>query len=167
MHLSACKISCLTVAASLALWMQAGFAAREEHIFEVSVTIPTPDFYILPVESRFLERTQIMKWNLARGYLEPLQASFDVRSRSGAITARLGHESMLSNGRDLISLRVKFNGHELALTDTVVVPDNEANTGYRVPLRIEAIKPETGFKPGAYFGSVQIMFDGPTPSAAQ
>ena len=56
MHLSACKISCLTVAASLALWMQAGFAAREEHIFEVSVTIPTPDFYILPVESQFLGR---------------------------------------------------------------------------------------------------------------
>ena len=167
MHLPACKIARMTVAASLALWIQASYAAREEHTFEVSVSIPTADFYVLPVDSQFLERTQVMKWDLTREYLEPLKASFDVLSNSGAITARLGFEPMLASGQDLISLRVKFNGHELALTDTVVVPDNEAKTGYRVPLRIEAIKPETGFKPGAYFGSVQIMFDGPTPSAAQ
>lgn len=167
MQFSGCKMSHLVFAASLALWMQAGFAAREEHRFEVSVTIPTLDFYVLPVDPRFVELEQQMNWNSVSDALEPLRTSFDVRSTSGAVTARLGHEPVLSNGRDLIALNVIFNNQPLMLTDTVVVPDNEARTGSRVPLRIEAIRPEDGFKSGDYYGSVQIMFDALAPTTAQ
>lgn len=163
MHRPACKISYLAVAASLALWMQAGFAAREEHTFEVSVSIPTLDFYVLPVDPGFLEREQRMNWDLGREFLHPLRASFDVRSESGPITARLGHDSVLSSANNLIALNVIFNGHLLNLSDTVVVPAGEARSGSRVPLRIEAIKPQDGFKAGEYYGSVQIIFDALAP----
>lgn len=164
MHFPACNMSHLAVAASLALWMQTGYAAREEHTFEVSVSIPTHDFYVLPADPEFVEREQQMKWNLVSGNLEPLRTSFDVRSTSGAVTARLGHEPVLSNGRDLIALNVSFNNQPLMLTDTVVVPDIEARTGSRVPLRIEAIRPEAGFSAGEYFGSVQLVFDASLPT---
>lgn len=160
----ACKISHLAIAASLALWMQAGFAAREEQIFEVTVSIPTADFYVLPVDSRFLEHEQIMSWDSSRETLKPLRALFDVRNVSGGITARLGHEPQIFNGEDLIGLSVKFNNQLLTLTDTVVVPETEAKTGARVPLAIEIIKPQDGFRPGEYYGSMIIIFEAQTPS---
>lgn len=163
MHRPACKISYLAVAASLALWMQAGFAAREEHTFEVSVSIPTLDFYVLPVDPGFLEREQRMNWDLGREFLHPLRASFDVRNASGGIAARLGHEPALSNGRDEIELSVILNNHPLTPINTVIVPESEARNGSRVPLQIEAIKPQDGFKAGEYYGSVQIIFDALAP----
>ena len=163
MHFPGCNISHLAVAASLALWVQTGYAAREEHTFEVSVSIPTHDFYVLPVDPGFVEREQQMNWNLVNGTLEPLRTLFDVRSTSGAVSARLGHEPVLSNGRDLIALNVIFNNQPLLLTNTVVVPDTEANIGSRVPLLIEAITPDAGFSAGEYFGSVQFVFDASFP----
>ena len=163
MRVPACKIPHLAIAASLALWMQAGFAAREEQIFEVTVSIPTADFYVLPVDSRFLEHEQIMGWDLSRGTLQPLRALFDVRNVSGGITARLGHEPQISSANDLIDLSVTFNNHLLTLTDTVVVFESEAKPGVRVPLTIDAIKPRDGFRPGDYYGNVSIIFDAQMP----
>ncbi len=140
------------------------FAAREEHVFEVSVTIPTAEFYVLPIDPGFLEREQRMGWNRVNNALDPINALFDVHSSSGAITARLGYEPKLSNDRFDIALQVKFNNQLLSLSSTEVVNELQARDGLRVPLRIEAPEPADGFKPGDYFGNVLIIFDSQLPS---
>lgn len=164
MCVPAWNISQLAITASLALWMQAGFAARAEQLFEVTVNIPTADFYVLPVDSSFLEQEQRMEWNLSRETLQPLRALFDVRNESGGITARLANEPKIFSGNDLISLSVQFNNQLLSLTDSAVVSESEARTGARVPLAIDAIRPQNGFRPGGYYGSVGIIFDAQIPA---
>jgi hypothetical protein len=139
------------------------FAAREVQTFDVSVRIPTADFYVLPVNSQFLEREQKMSWNPVTETLGTLREDFDVRSVLGGITARLGAEPTLFNGLESIVLNVMFNGQRLDLSDNLVVPEDEASAGKRVPLVIAAEKPDAGYRPGQYHGSVQIIFDALRP----
>lgn len=143
------------------LLCQSAFAARED--FEVSVNIPTADFYVLPLNSQFLEREQKMSWNPVTEALSPLQEHFDVKNVLGGITARLGYEPTLFNGFDSILLNVTFNGHRLDLSDSLVVPEEEAKVGKRVALTIAAQVPDAGYRAGQYFGSVQIIFDALRP----
>lgn len=147
----------------LALSSFQAFAAREEAEFFVSVTVPTSEFFVLPVNPGFLEREQVMSYNPVTERLSPLRELFDVKNVLGGINARLGFEPVLSNGRDLIVLQVTFNGQRLDLTDTLVVPEAEAKAGKRVQLMIAATPPEDGYVGGAYYGSVQIIFDALRP----
>lgn len=139
-------------------------AIREVQVFDVSVTIPTQDFFVLPVNPGFLEREQQMIWDLVPGRLRPLREHFDVKSSAGAINARLGALPQLFNGgRTYIDLSVSFNGQVLGLDDTLVVPHAEARQGKRVLLDISAVEPPDGFTPGEYYGSVELLFDAVTP----
>ncbi|GLX90471.1 CS1 type fimbrial major subunit [Pseudomonas weihenstephanensis] len=153
------------LAATLALLVWASHApgARDEHTFEVSVSIPTYSLFVIPVDPSFLEQEQRMHWNLVNDTLQPLRAEFDVVSATGSVTARLGYEPVLFNGRDTIALNVTFNQQPLTQQDTVIVRADEAWPGKRVALRIEALKPEEGFRAGEYYGSVQITFDAAAP----
>ena len=146
-----------------ALLSTQALAIREEQVFDVSVTIPTADFYVLPINPVFLEREQEMAWNLVSRTLKPLREHFDVKNSGGGIVARLGELPVLSNGRRLIPLNVNFNGEWLDLTDTLVVPAEEARAGKRVLLEIAAVEPEGGYTPGDYFGSVHLIFDALRP----
>jgi hypothetical protein len=136
---------------------------REEHTFEVSVTIPTNDFYVLPVNPEFLEREQKMAYNTVTETLAPLREHFDVKNTAGGISARLAYLPRLSNGFESIALSVSFNGEELSLVDTPVVSEALAKTGQRVPLVIAAVVPDGGYVPGRYYGNVQLMFDALRP----
>lgn len=148
----------------LVLLSFSAIAAREEAVFHVSVKVPTSDFFVLPLNPGFLEREQVMDYNLVTGRLSPLREPFDVKNVLGGINARLGFAPVLSNGTDLIALEVTFNGHRLDLVDTLVVPEDEAKVGKRVPLVIAAeLQPQNGYLPGQYFGSVQIIFDALRP----
>jgi hypothetical protein len=139
-------------------------ANREVQVFDVSVTIPTQDFYVLPINPGFLEREQQMTWELVPGRLLPLREQFDVKSSAGGINARLGALPTLFNGgRTYIALNVTFNGHVLGLADTLVVPHDEARLGKRVQLDISAVEPPDGFSPGEYYGSVELLFDAVRP----
>lgn len=142
-------------------WVPVVFAAREEQTFEVFVDIPTYWLFVIPVDPRFLEQEQLMSWDVMTESLRPIRTEFDVVSARGTVTARLGYEPVLSNGRDLIALDVTFNQQRLNLSDTPVVVASDSWPGKRVQLLIEAVKPATGFKPGQYYGSVQIIFDAP------
>lgn len=139
------------------------WAIREVQVFDVSVTIPTSDFYVLPIKPGFLEREQEMAWNLVARTLSPLREHFDVKNSAGGIAARLGQEPSLSNGQRSIVLNVTFNGQVLSLDETLVVPATEARAGKRVLLEIAAAQPEGGYVAGDYFGSVQLMFDAVRP----
>jgi len=153
--------------AATALASAAAWGAREEHTFEVSLTIPSRPFYIIPAEPDWIHRPQRLEWDYPRSTLNGLQRNFDVRHDSSAIEARLEAAPFLSNGRpsDDIALRVSFNGVELSpeMTPRQVVSAAEAKTGSRVLLQIDPVKPEGGYKPGDYSGNVLMLFSAKAP----
>ncbi len=138
-------------------------AAVERETFDVSVTIPTADFYVLPVDLQVVQREQMLAYNPVSSTLATLRAPFDVKNIAGAIGARLDQEAYLYNGTDRIDLRVTFNGVELGLSQSEVVPSMEALPGKRVGLEIAAIKPDGDYRPGYYFGTVHMVFDAIAP----
>ena len=151
----------------MALVSSLAFAAREEHRFEVSVDIPTLGFYVIPAETDWIHREQILPWNLHTKSLEGLRKNFEVRHDTSAIAARLESEPYLSNGRDdqNIYLRVSFNGQELS-NDPLpreVVSAEQAMAGGRFPLEIQPKVPAGGYKPGVYYGNVQVIFVAAAP----
>ncbi len=144
------------------------FAAREEHTFEVSADIPTLGFYIIPAESDWIHREQILAWNINTSTLGGLRKNFDVKHDTSAIEARLEIEPYLSNGRDdqNIYLQVRFNGQELSHDPQPrqVVSAAQATAGGRFPLEIQPKVPSGGYKPGTYHGSVQLIFNAAAPA---
>lgn len=138
-------------------------AAVERETFEVFVTIPTADFYVLPVDPQLVQREQTLAYNPVSSQLATLRAPFDVKNVGGAIGARLDQEAFLSNGTDRVDLRVTFNDVELGLTQSEVVSAADAHPGKRVGLVIAAIKPDDDYRPGNYFGTVHMVFDAIAP----
>lgn len=139
----------------------AGYAGaiEERHAFEVSVTIPVHEAYVLPSEPDWMGHEQVLAWNLVTSQLSRLRKHFDVKNLSGGVAARLGAEPYLFNGRYRIDLRVLFNQVPLTLDSTEVVNAVEARVGRRAELEIAAIEPVEGYKPGEYYGTVHIVFD--------
>ena len=150
-----------------ALMSSLAFAAREEHRFEVSVDIPTLGFYVIPAESNWIHREQVLPWNIHTSSLEGLRKNFDVKHDSSAIHARLESEPYISNGRDEqnIYLRVSFNGQELSHDPQPrqVVSVAQAVAGGRFPLEIQPKVPAGGYKPGRYYGNVNLVFSAAAP----
>ncbi len=138
-------------------------AAVERETFEVSVTIPTADFYVLPVDPQLVQREQVLAYNPVSSTLATLRAPFDVKNIGGAIGARLDQQPYLFNGTDRVDLRVSFNGVELGLAQSEVVSTADARPGKRVGLEIAAIKPDDDYRPGHYFGTVHMVFDAIAP----
>lgn len=161
-----------TAAALLAVTALAGagaWAAREEHTFEVSLTIPSRPFYIIPAEPDWIHRPQRLEWDYQRSTLSGLQRNFDVRHDSSAIEARLAYDPYLENGRpgEVIDLLVSFNDVELSshVTPRQVLSEEEAAGGKRVALKIDPIEPTGGYRPGDYHGNVVLMFNARAPGA--
>lgn len=138
-------------------------AAVERETFEVYVTIPTADFYVLPVDPQLVQREQRLAYNPVSSQLATLRAPFDVKNIGGAIGARLDQEAYLSNGTDRVDLRVTFNSVELSLTQSEVVASADTRPGKRVGLEIAAIKPVDDYRPGNYYGTVHMVFDAIAP----
>ncbi|MCU1749556.1 fimbrial protein [Pseudomonas sp. 6D_7.1_Bac1] len=151
----------------VALTSVSTFAAREEHTFEVSVDIPTLGFYVIPAETNWIHLEQTLPWNLNTSTLGGLRKNFDVKHDTSAIEARLESEPYLSNGRDdqNIYLHVSFNGRALSHDPQPreVVPVAQAVAGGRFPLEIQPKAPAGGFKPGTYYGNVQLIFNAAAP----
>lgn len=136
-------------------------AARFVEQFEVSVTIPTLEFYVLPVDPRVMQQDQRLNWNLATLKLSKLRADFDVKNTNGGISARLTERAYLLGDFGEIDLSVKFNNIQLSLNAQPVVDD--ARAGRRVPLEIAAVEPPKGYKADHYYGTVHILFEAVSP----
>ena len=145
------------------------WAAREEHIFEVSLTIPNRAFYILPAEPGWIHQAQSLKWDYPTSTLGSLRRNFDVRHDTSAIEARLEAPAYLADSRssEIIGLRVLFNGVVLSPNPNPqqVVSQADAAAGIRVPLEIEPIQPAGGYRPGDYSGNVLLLFNARAPGA--
>jgi hypothetical protein len=157
----------VTVTSVAPLWLVSlyAFAITERETFEVSITIPAAEFFVLPIDPGWIGREQKLDWNLTAEELSPLRKHFDVKNTNGGIAARLTTEPYLNNGRDVdnISLDVRFNQIKLTLDNTVVINELDGKTGKRVTLVIAAIKPSDGYKPGEYYGSVHMIFEAIAP----
>lgn len=154
---------------SVAAFMIVGFpayAAKEVHEFEVSLYVPKPVFYVLPVETDWMHLNQHLEWDIVNSRLGSLRKRFDVRNDGGAIKANLLGKPVLSNsfpGQEIV-LSVLFNGRVLNdVTSVEVVTPTEARMGSRVLLEIVPVKPTSGYRPGSYYGSVNIMFNADSP----
>lgn len=142
-------------------------AAREEHVFEVSVTIPSRPFYIVPTDPGWIHQPQELKWDFLASRLGSVRKQFDVRHDTSAIEARLDAPAYLSNGRpgEEIWLTVSFNGVVLGpeIPPRLVVSKEDAAVGTRVWLDIEPVKPVAGYRPGDYSGNVLLLFNARAP----
>jgi hypothetical protein len=140
-------------------------AIVERQTFAVSVTVPSAEFYVLPVDPGWIGREQKLHWNLTAEQLSPLRKHFDVKNSNGAIAARLSMEPLLSNGRDgdNIAVDVTFNRIKLSVDNAEVVSQVDGKTGKRVELVIAAVKPDDGYTPGEYYGSVHMIFEAIAP----
>lgn len=145
------------------------WAAREELNFEVTLTIPSRPFYIIPAEPDWIHRPQRLNWDYPTSTMGGLRKYFDVRHDTSAIEARLESAPYLSNGRpgEEIALRVSFNSVELSpdIRPREVVTQAEAAVGTRVLLEIQPVKPSGGYKPGDYDGNVLLLFNARAPGA--
>lgn len=148
---------------ALCLGLPVAHAAVERETFEVSVSIPTAEFHVLPVDPQFVQTEQTMAFNPVSSELTPLRAPFEVKNIGGAIGARLDQAPFLFNGTDRVDLRVTFNAVELGLARTEVVSSADARPGKRVFLEIAAIKPAGDYRPGRYHGTVHMVFDAIAP----
>ena len=150
--------------ATTGLMSAMSWAAREEHTFEVSLTVPSRAFYIMPSEPDWIHKPQRLVWDPTSN-LSGLRKNFDVRHDTSAIEARLESTPYLSNGRpaDDIALRVRFNGVELSSVMRQVVSRQEAATGKRVVLEIDPVKPVGGYRAGDYAGNVLLLFNARAP----
>jgi hypothetical protein len=145
------------------------WGAREEHTFEVSLSVPSRSFYILPVDPDWIHHQQILPWDGTTSKLGNVRKYFDVRHDTSAIEARLESQPYLSNGRpaDNIALRVTFNGVELshAIEPRQVVSAPDAAMGSRVLLEVMPQPPTNGYRPGDYYGSVLLVFNARAPGS--
>ncbi|KRP52286.1 CS1 type fimbrial major subunit [Pseudomonas poae] len=156
-------LACTALSTVCLLFVPLAWAAVERETFEVFVTIPTADFYVLPVDPQLVQREQRLGYNPVSSELSPLRAQFEVKNVGGAIGARLEAQPYLFNGKDRIDLRVTFNQQELSLERSEVVSTVDARPGRRVPLEIVAIKPPEDYQPGHYYGTVSMVFDAIAP----
>lgn len=134
-------------------------AIQERHSFDVSVTIPVNEAYVLPSEPDWMGQDQLLAWNLVTSKLSRLRKNFDVKHLNGGVAARLGAEPYLFNGRNRIDLQVQFNQVALTLEPVEVVGAAEARVGRRAELDIAAVEPEGGYRGGEYYGTVHLVFD--------
>ncbi|WP_124422535.1 CS1 type fimbrial major subunit [Pseudomonas orientalis] len=138
-------------------------AVQERQSFEVSVSIPIHEAYVLPSEPDWMGQDQLLAWDLAHGRLGRLRKNFDVKNLNGGVAARLGDTPYLLSGRDRIDLQVLFNRVPLTLDSTQVLNAHEARMGRRAELEISAIEPDGGYKGGSYYGTVHLVFDFQAP----
>lgn len=159
----------IALMAACGLMSPATWAVREELNFEVSVTVPTPSFYVIPADPGWIHRPQRLNWDHVNATLSSVRKHFDVRHDTSAIEARLDTPAYISNGRpgEEIMLKVSFNGVVIGpeVPPREVVSKEDAAGGKRVLLEIEPQKPAGGYRPGDYSGNVLVLFNARAPGA--
>lgn len=153
------QLTRLGALAALVLVTTQARAIQERYSFDVSVTIPVHEAYVLPSEPDWMSQDQLLAWNLVTSQLSRLRKNFDVKNLNGGVAARLGAEPYLFNGRNRIDLQVLFNRVPLSLDAAQVVSAEVASVGTRAELDISAIEPEGGYRGGEYYGTVHLVFD--------
>ncbi|MEI4522054.1 CS1 type fimbrial major subunit [Pseudomonas sp. CCNWLW23] len=157
----------LALLAILLIFSNLSFAKDTELLyFEVSVSLPSRSFYIVPSDPSWIHNAQILPWNPATSSLGSLRKHFDVLHSANGIEARLETPAYISDGKSNIDLKVTLNRVDLSHVNAKeVVPASDATKGSRVLLEITPQEPTGGYKPGDYAGNVLLIFDAKIPGA--
>ncbi|CAM4019925.1 CS1 type fimbrial major subunit [Pseudomonas wadenswilerensis] len=130
----------------------------------VTATIPTENFYVEPVGGNWMNEPQNMAWNALRESLEPIRKQLQVKSTTGAISARLLSPAVINSGANSIGLDVAVNGTGLTTTSVPVVPAAAAAAGTLVAFDVAAQSAgPSGYVPGNYQGIVNMLFETVSP----
>lgn len=132
----------------------------QKEVFEVSLTIPEPEFQVFPVEPSILTHAQTLVWDVRRKKFVIWSAFFDVNSKAGPVSARLDAVPLMKspNGNSF-KLIVRFNGKLLSDDAVTVLDRDRAQAGSRVVMEIEPTMPDNGFVSDSYYGNVSVIFD--------
>lgn len=141
------------------------FAANQQsYAIDLKAEIPSDAFHVVPVDSGWINQTQTMEYDLATAKLQAFEKQFQYKNTSGGIQATLtntdsGGNAILSNGSDVIPLKVEFNGVTLSDTSETVVDDMAAQAGGRTMLRISQADNQSLKVNGSFTGQVAVIFE--------
>ena len=141
------------------------FAANQQsYSIDLQADIPSDDFHIVPVDSGWINQTQTMGYDISTAKLQAFEKQFQYKNTSGGIQATLTNtdangDAILSNGTDVIPLKVEFNGNQIGNTAATVVDAAEAKTGGRTTLRISQADNQALKVNGAFTGQVALIFE--------
>lgn len=153
------KIAFAIPMAVLSLSCAVAFAADDARTsINISASIPSKVFHAQPRDPNF-GVDEKMAYDLGKGTLSPLRATYDVRHTSGGVGAYVqGGPQPLSNGTSTIALTYTFNGVTLTDATQEVVTEAAAKPGTQVELVIAAAKPaDTQF--GEFNATPIVIFD--------
>lgn len=142
----------------------ANAANQQSYAIDLKADIPSDAFQIVPVDSGWINQEQIMGFDLNTMKLKTFEKQFQFKNTSGGIQATLTNtdsngEAILSNGNDIIPLKVEFNGVELTDTAKTVVDATAAKTGGRTMLRISQADKQALTVNGSFTGQVAMIFE--------
>ncbi|WP_272671846.1 CS1 type fimbrial major subunit [Providencia sp. PROV104] len=144
--------------------MFANAADEQRYTIELSATIPSEAFQVIPVESGWINQTQEMSYDLGTSKLQAFSKQFQYKNTSGGIQATLintdsNGDPILSNGSDTIPLAVTFNGVKLSNEAATVVAADQAKAGGRTNLRITQKTDNALNVTGSFTGQVAMVFE--------
>lgn len=140
-------------------------ADSQSYTINLTATVPSDSFQVIPVDAGWIDQTQDMGYDIATNRLRVFEKQFQFRNTAGAIQATLtGNLStdgkpQLSNGTDVIPLAVSFNNVALSQTATTVVGAASAQAGGRTALKIEQADNKALDVNGSFSGSVSMIFE--------
>ncbi|MEQ5752577.1 CS1 type fimbrial major subunit [Providencia rettgeri] len=139
-------------------------ADEQRYAIDLTATIPTEAFQVIPVESGWVNQTQEMVYDLGTKKLQDFSKQFQYKNTSGGIQATLTNTdstgtAILSNGTDTIPLTVTFNGVALTNTAKTVVDVADAKVGGRTNLRITQKTDSPLTVTGSFTGQVAMLFE--------
>lgn len=166
------NFSCLNKSLAAALFSCAvigGVAAHaadsQSYTINLTATVPSDSFHVIPVDAGWIDQTQDMGYDIATSKLKVFEKQFQYKNTAGGIQATLtGNLSsdgnpQLSNGTDVIPLAVSFNNVALSKTATTVVEAAAAKAGGRTALRIAQADDKALDVNGSFTGSVSMIFE--------
>lgn len=139
-------------------------AEAQNYSIDLQANIPAENFYVLPVESGWINQVQDMNYDIITKRIQPLQKSFQFKNTSGGIQATLTNtdstgKALLSNGATTIPLAVTFNDVALNNTPQAVVTAAAAKDGGRATLRIAQESSAALTATGLFTGQVAMVFE--------
>lgn len=138
---------------------------RIDHTVTVTATVPTDKFIVEPLGGNWMNEPQNMSFKPVDGSLEPIRKQLTMKSTSGAITAKLMNTPTMTSGTNSIGLNVKVGTQALSTSSETVVNVADAAAGTVVDFLVSAgSKPNSGYAPGAYQGTVNVVFETPDPA---
>ncbi|MBV4367483.1 CS1 type fimbrial major subunit [Erwinia sp. BNK-24-b] len=158
--LAVALLSCAALGASVA-----HAAESQSYTINLTATVPSDNFQVLPVDTGWIDQTQTMGYDIASSKLQPFEKQFQYKNTAGAIQAKLtgnlnsDGKPQLSNGTAVIPLAVTFNNIAITKTAVPVVAAEAAKAGGRTALRITQAA-DTALEVNGYFtGSVAMIFE--------